>query len=87
MEIKLTKMVDAGLIEHTISKHNTPLLVVKKRDTDKIRIVNSYVKLNRHIPVIRYPLPNLNNILHDIAVDITSMQQKYGALCFICLDN
>ena len=87
VERKLVEMLAAGILEKTVSKYNSPLLAIaKKGKPDSIRIVNSFVELNKHLDPIKFPIPNLQYMLFQLGQSIGTMKAKYGPLCFLVID-
>ena len=83
---KLDGMEKSGLIEKCISSWSLPLMAIPKRD-DNIRIVQNFKKLNELLIMPRYPIPNINSILHNISLAIEKLkaQTKIG-ICINVVD-
>ena len=74
---KITKKLDgmekSGIIEKCISSWSLPLMAIpKKKDT--IRIVQNFKKLNDLLIMPRFPIPNINSILHKISLAIEKLK-------------
>ena len=67
---QLELMLKHGLIEPAYDGYRSPVLLVKKpgatSKTDQYRMVQSFVKLNAITEPIKYPLPNMHQILEDL---------------------
>jgi hypothetical protein len=63
VEKELRKMLDMGWIEKTNSYYASPLVVVKKKGTDELRLCVSYKDLNRITVVDPMPQPDMEDIL------------------------
>ena len=67
---QLELMLKHGLIEPAYEGFRSPVLLVKKpgatSKSDQYRLVQSFVKLNAVTEPIRYPLPNMQQILEDL---------------------
>ena len=86
VELKLQSMLKAGIIEKAVSQYNSPLLAIQKKDKNSIRIVNSFVELNKHIEPVKFPIPNLEFMLFQLAQEIPKLRAQFGELSFICID-
>ena len=67
---QLELMLKHGIIEPAYDGYRSPVLLVKKPGaksaSDQYRLVQSFVKLNEVTEPIRYPLPNMQQILEDL---------------------
>ena len=67
---QLQQMLEHGLIEPAYDGYRSPVLLVKKAGataaSDQYRLVQSFVKLNAVTEPIRYPLPNMQQVLEDL---------------------
>lgn len=64
---ELQKLREAGIIQETDSPYSSPLLVVHKKDKDKIRLVCDFRLLNRITDSDNYPLPKIFDVLNALA--------------------
>lgn len=67
---QITKMLNQGIIQHSVSPYNSPLWIVpKKQDASnekKWRVVVDYRKLNEITVGDSYPIPNIEDILDQL---------------------
>jgi hypothetical protein len=63
VEKELDKMVKMGWIEHGDSEYASPLVVVKKKGTNDLRLCVSYKDLNRITVIDQTPMPDIEDIL------------------------
>ena len=67
---QLEQMLEHGLIEPAYDGYRSPVLLVKKAGatsaSDQYRLVQSFIRLNAVTEPIRYPLPNMQQVLEDL---------------------
>ena len=75
---EIQTMLKHGIISHSTSEYNSPVLVVKKKGGEK-RFCNDYRKLNSITRRDRFPLPIIDNVLAQLSgnefytcLDVTS---------------
>ena len=74
---QIQSWLDQEIIEVSSSRHNIPLLIIKKGD-GSIRTSLDARKLNNQLVPDRFPLPNLREVIHQLGRRI-----KSGSECFI----
>ena len=74
---QIQSWLDQEIIEVSSSRHNIPLLIIKKND-GSIRTSLDARKLNNQLVPDRFPLPNLREVIHQLGRRI-----KSGSECFI----
>ena len=69
------QMIKADIIEEASSRFNSNLVIVKKRDSDKVRVTVDLRKLNAVCYLDRYPLPKIRDIFECLEGNVwfTSM--------------
>lgn len=70
VERQMTEMLDQGIIRHSSSPYNAPILVVPKKEdksgNKEWRIVIDYRKLNMATKEDKYPIPRIDDILDKL---------------------
>lgn len=57
---KIKAWLDLGITEPSIGKHHHPLVVVKKKGTDEVRICPDLTELNCHTPLVNFKVERLD---------------------------
>ena len=60
-------LLRADIIEEASSPYNSNLVIVKKRDSDKVRVTVDLRKLNECCYLLRYPLPFIKEVLEGLS--------------------
>src|SRR5664279_757191 len=60
---ELESMLQQGIVEHSNAKYASPMVIIKKKNTDAIRICIDYTKLNNLTVVDPMPQPDVEDIL------------------------
>ena len=63
---ELKQMLDMGWIRHGSGQYASPLIIVKKKETDGIRLCVSYKDLNAICKTDAVPMPLMDNILAQL---------------------
>lgn len=66
---QVNKLLDDGIIQHSTSPYNSPLLLVPKKSTNnekKWRLVVDFRQLNKKIIADKFPLPRIDEILDQL---------------------
>ena len=66
VEQELDKMIQMGWMEHGDSEYASPLVVVKKKGTNDLRLCVSYKDLNRNTVLDQTPMPDIEDILASL---------------------
>ncbi|OWZ07547.1 reverse transcriptase [Phytophthora megakarya] len=69
----LKKLLEAELIEHSVSEWSSPIVIVLKKNGIDIRMCIDYRLLNLLIKLSRYPLPLIDDLLVDFKSEMWFM--------------
>lgn len=63
---QVKQFMDNGLIEHSTSCYNSPVLIVPKKQKGKWRMCVDYRQVNKKVIQDRFPLPRIDDILDSL---------------------
>jgi len=63
---QIDKLFENGMIELSVSNYNSPLVLVKKPNNQGFRLCVNYIKLNRILQHVFYPVPCIETLLSDL---------------------
>ena len=66
LDSKIDQMLKEGIISHSSSNFNSPLLIVQRANQNDIRICVDYRQLNSIIQPVCYPLPRVSDVLNAV---------------------
>lgn len=55
-------MAGSRIIEHSVSKHRHPLVAVKKKGKNEVRVYLDLTELNRHTPLVNLRVEKLDDL-------------------------
>ena len=65
----LQELLDDGIISESASRYASPIVIVKKKKSEEMRICIDYRKLNEKIVKDKYPLPRIDDTLDALNGD------------------
>ena len=60
------KFFEDRMIELSVSNYNSPLVLVKQPSNRDFRLCVNYIKLNKVLEHIYYPVPNIDTLMSDL---------------------